>query len=446
MQPAPQLVMSSIHAPHDELLNDYRWLVSDEATPYLDRAAGLADDVVKAAQTLRRELSAQRTHLVIEQVELRRRAAAKFELADRMFFTRQALEQATDRLIAGYVAKRFPPGQPVADLCCGLGGNLLSLANRGPTAGVESDPVVSLLAAHNCRVAGFSSVRVFSADAASWPVADLAAWHIDPDRRAGSGRTTNVEYFEPPRSALERLLAANGHAAIKLAPATTAPQAWADRCELNWVGVADECKQQIAWFGPLALEPGRPAATIVRADGAERTIVGTAGLPTPAAPAIGRYLFEPHAVVLAANLAGSLAADCRIAAITSGIAYLTGDHPIDDPALASFEVTDVLPLDLKRLSQLLRQRKIGQLEIKKRGVAIDPQILRAKIHLRGDGQATLIVLKYRGHVTAVIATRCASLSRLGSRYLSLAEGAGAVCFDRESPMRKLGTCQAAADT
>ena len=44
------------------------------------------------------------------------------------FFTPVGWEQATDELIAAYKASRFPADGPVADLCCGIGGDLLVLA------------------------------------------------------------------------------------------------------------------------------------------------------------------------------------------------------------------------------------------------------------------------------------------------------------------------------
>jgi hypothetical protein len=67
------------------------------------------DSLLKTTVALRRDLGTARTHLVIAQIQLRRRAKAKFSQAERMFFTRQLLEQATDEQISTYKATRFPP-------------------------------------------------------------------------------------------------------------------------------------------------------------------------------------------------------------------------------------------------------------------------------------------------------------------------------------------------
>src|SRR5262245_49147881 len=68
----------------------------------------------------------------LETALLRRRAADKFTRAGRMFFCREALEQASGEPAARHRARRFEPLGRVADLCCGLGGDALALAGRGP--------------------------------------------------------------------------------------------------------------------------------------------------------------------------------------------------------------------------------------------------------------------------------------------------------------------------
>jgi hypothetical protein len=396
-------------------LDDCRWLVSDAAMPWLARVRDqLADSHGPTAallSRLRNDLSPERAHLVVEQVELRRRAREKFALADRMFFTRKGLEQATDEQVAAVKAARFPTGA-VADLCCGIGGDTVALARLTTTriaseelTAVELDPFVAVLAAANLRMHGCGNVFVVSADAATFPVTDCAAWHIDPDRRAEGRRTSRVELYAPSLDALERLLTQNINAAIKLAPAAEAPSDWREAAELSWLGSRGECRQQVAWFGSLARQAGQRSATIVDARGGERTVVGQPDEPIPIACVVGRYLYEPHAAVLAAKLAGALCRDHSLAAVSSGIAYLTSDDLIDEPACEAFEIRDVLPLDQKLLRAYFRERHIGRLEVKKRGVDIDPEKLRKAVIGAGNGEATLVVSRVQGAVQAIVARR-----------------------------------------
>jgi SAM-dependent methyltransferase len=398
-----------------EALDDYRWLVSDDGRRWIAQAAADPEPLVAQASRLRQQLSAQRTHLVLEQVELRERAREKFgDLAERMFFTRVGLEQATDQFVARYKAQRFPAAEPVADLCCGIGGDLLALTAQGPTVGVDLDPITALLAEANLGAvederahARESSVRV--ADVANVDLAPFAAWHLDPDRRPQGRRTTQVDYYEPPRPVIQTMLAASTDAALKLAPAAEVPDAWAGAAELEWISRGGQCRQLVAWFGRLAEAVGKRRATIVASQADRplvvRTLLGTEDERPPVAGAIGRYVFDPDPAVLASKLVGALAAEHRLAALGPSVAYLTGDVAVQDPALACFEVTDVLPFDLKRLKHLLRSRGIGPLEIKKRAVRHEPEQLRRQLALRGDRPAVLLLAPFAGHVTAILAER-----------------------------------------
>ncbi len=105
-------------------LEDYRWLVGEPAAALLVR---LADDLrAKPAspaqiRALRTEAGTARATLLLEQVELRRRAVEKFPQAERMFFTRRGFEQATEVALADYKALAFENAGELADLCCGIG-------------------------------------------------------------------------------------------------------------------------------------------------------------------------------------------------------------------------------------------------------------------------------------------------------------------------------------
>lgn len=411
---------------HD--LNDYRWLIAS-AQRWLTRCREETTTASLIAK-LRQDVGAARAALVVEQVELRRRARGKFARADEMFFTEKGLMQASGDDVARYKATRFPAAGRVADLCCGIGGDLLALAARADAAaedaseelatarGVERDAWVALLAEANARLVGDRRASVEVGDAATFDVASCAAWHLDPDRRASGRRTTQIDQYSPDLAALERMTVVNDAAAVKLAPATAALQRWRREAELEWIGARGECKQQVAWFGRLARLAGRRTAVIVDRTGAPlRTVVGRNGEDTSgegrlesrsdATDAVRRFLFEPHAAVLAAGLAAALADEYGLAPLTAGGGYLTGDAPLADPALAAFEVQDVLPLDTRRLKRYLREAKIGRLEVKKRGLDVDPHRLQRQLEGRGERRATLLVARVGRSVRAIVARRVA---------------------------------------
>ncbi len=391
-------------------IDDYRWLVGEEARPWLNRAAAETASLVTLAARLRRDLGANRARLVLQQVELRRRALAKFTRADQMFFTAVGLEQATDERVAAYKAGRFPQGQAIFDLCCGIGGDLLALTGSGPVVGVERNEVTALVAEANLHalapeVSWRRDAKVLVADVQNH--AWTAPWHLDPDRRPAGRRTTRVALHEPGWTTVERLLAEHGHAAIKLAPAGDVPDPWPQEAELEWISRARECRQLVAWFGALARAPGRRRATVLTTHdpAGASTVTGIPDQPMATAARIDRYLFEPDAAVLAARLTGELASRYGLAALGPSTAYLTGDRALADPALACFEVAEVLPYDMRRLKKLLAQRSIGRLEIKKRGVRDDLEQLRKRLALRGEAGAVLFLTRWGSGVTAILARR-----------------------------------------
>ena len=267
------------------------WLTTPEATAWLAEVAQSTEPVHRLTSRLRKQLSASQTHRVIELVDLRRRGANKFTAAESMFFTRQALEQATDQSIARYKAERFAGCELVADLCCGLGGDTAALAqvSRRVLACDRSEQVLdfaqrNLQAMLGDQVAeeGTQQVEWVASDVESLHLAEkgIDAWHIDPDRRPSGRRTVQVANHEPSEEAIEKLLSMVPHAAIKLSPACEPPAAWEAAGELEWISRGGECKQLVVWQGNLAREPGFRRATLLAAGDLEaeprvvQTLVG----------------------------------------------------------------------------------------------------------------------------------------------------------------------------
>ena len=61
-----------------------------------------------------------------------------------------------------------------------------------------------------------------------------------------------------------------------------------------------------------------------------------------------------------------------------------------------------LPYREKQLKAALRERGIGRLTIKKRGVDVTPDALRKRLALAGDEEATLVLTRVGGQGTALL--------------------------------------------
>jgi SAM-dependent methyltransferase len=387
---------------------DYRWLISADARPWLASLSESREPQAAQVRKLRRALSPAQTHLVLEQVELRRRAAIKFSRAEAMFFTPRALEQATSETVARWKAERFAPllaAGAAADLCCGIGGDLLALARFTPAVGVDRDPIAALLAGANLAALGYAGSEARCRDVLDVDIEEFAAWHLDPDRRTDRGRTSQPEFAAPGLETIEDLLRRHPHAAVKLAPAARVPETWERSAEREWISERGECKQQVAWFGRLARAAGRRAATALVGEGVSCTFQGEPAGAVPVASHLKRFFHEPDAAILAAGLADAWAEHHGLEAVSAAVAYYTSDRFAIDPATASFEVLEVAPLDRKRWKALLRERRMGRLEIKKRGVEIGPERLRNEFRVPGEEAGTLLIAPQAGRVIAILARR-----------------------------------------
>lgn len=385
----------------------HEWLLGEEAANLLAEVPS-GPPTPALLERLRRligEDAPRRAAAIVELAELRRRAAAKFRLAPGMFFTRKSLEQATDERVARYKAARFAGRQSVIDVCTGIGGDLLGLADRQNAQGFEAEPLLAAYARRNLAVYGCDvPVHAERRGAESFPPCD--AWHADPDRRAAGVRGSRPEAHDPPLATLAAWRVRQPAAAVKLAPAAPLPADWRAECELEWISRGGECRQQVAWCGPLAGRPGERRATRLEGDAEPATI---AGLPTnypEAAPTLGTYIYDPDPSVLAADLAGTLAHAVGIAPVAAGCAYLTGENPSPGGLLDVFRTVEAMPLRRERLAAWLAERAIGRLEVKCRGGAVSPERLRQELKPRGDRAATLIVYgERRGGLRVIVAER-----------------------------------------
>lgn len=87
------------------------------------------------------------------------------------------------------------------------------------------------------------------------------------------------------------------------------------------------------------------------------------------------------------------------------IAYLTSDAALTSPFVQSFRVRETMAANPKAISAVLVREGIGTVEIKKRGVDIDPAAFRKKLTLKGDAAATLILVRIGNERRAILADR-----------------------------------------
>jgi hypothetical protein len=112
--------------------------------------------------------------------------------------------------------------------------------------------------------------------------------------------------------------------------------------------------------------------------------------------AVGEFLYEPDGAVIRAGLVTAVAAGVEGGLVDEHIAYVTADAAFRTPFARSYRVLEELPYREKQLRGALRERGIGRLTIKKRGVAVVPEDLRKRLALSGDAEGTIVLTRVAG--------------------------------------------------
>ena len=362
-------------------------------------------DVVKTVAELRKAgHEAGVVAAVLSQARLRSKAADKFgPFAARMLFTDDGLEQATRLRVAALHAGRFRDAglTRIADLGSGIGADALALAAIDlEVTAVERDEVTAAIAAYN--LAPWPNATVEHADATTFDLAGHDAVYLDPARRAGGRRLTNPADWSP---SLDFAFGLGLPTGVKLGPGVDRDLI-PDDAEAQWVSVDRDVVELGVWTGVLARDGIRRSALVLGAH-------GTAELSAPAdsedaaTGSLGEFLYEPDGAVIRARLIGDLARKLDARMLHPQIAYLTADSATVTPFASCFRVAETLSLDEKAIKRELKARDIGTLEIKKRGVDIDPAQFRKKLALKGSRSATLILTRLGERRVAILADRVA---------------------------------------
>lgn len=366
------------------------------------QTADLAESQTLALlQPLRRQFTTVQAGALLSLARLRQRATAKFPDAAKLFFTAEALEQATAWPIAQWRAtwldQQAPPG-PVLDLGCGIGGDLLALAQRRRVIAFETDPVRLRLAAANVAALGLTQqVTLIQADwtahlaAGSLPAA--AAAFADPARRVAGRRIFSVEAMQPPLSQLVRLQQQLPHLGVKTMPGIQDAELPA-HCGVEFISHEGVCKEAILWFGAL-VKHRRWASVYV-----DDTWLSRAGDDGQIAPIgaleAGMVLHEPDPALIRAGAFQELCQQLHAHLFDSQIAYLVSPADQTHLLVQSFAIQEVHPFSLNLLNRRLQALGYAIVELKKRGVPFQPEELRPRLKLPKTGKAGVVIFTRRG--------------------------------------------------
>lgn len=331
----------------------------------------------------------------------------------------------------------------VADLGCGIGSDTaVYAAARGSVVAVELDPLTASFAAANlafCPRARVYSGDVTAYDPASGAGSEAtltdgagaspAILWLDPARRelrgarkAQTERLFDPEAFSPPFSFVLNLARTGMPMGVKLGPGfphegIPSPEDIASeanpapRIEAEWIQSEGSLAELVLWFNALAQEGVARTATSVRelpagpadrvpsvaeatgevadllppyeavsfrsaltAAEAERSVEVPVSLPQP-----GEYLLEPAPAIVRSHLVAEFAQSIGAQLLDEHLAYLRSAEPVEHSLVACYEVLEEIPLQEKQLKRWVREQGFTALTVKKRGVDIVPEQLRARL-------------------------------------------------------------------
>lgn len=381
-------------------LNDLDLLGSVEGQQLLENLedADLSENNSLSLVTrLRKEHPSELVSAALTMARLRQKAAAKFgNAARKLYFTEDALQQASDPLVRHYRAKNLT-GLRVLDVCCGIGTDSLTFAEHGASViGLDSDPVRIAIAQHNAAVLGMD-VQFVVQDVRESAFSGYDRIFYDPARRDSQGkRIYDVERYIPPLSLLKQWQAEQ--ITVKLSPGVDLAQVQPYNPGVEFISVNGDLKEAVLHIGADFND-----TRAVLLDG-EVIFHWQRDAEEPDVPlaAPHGWLCEPDASILRAGLVRDVVAAFEGTMLDETIAYFCTDYFSYSPWLRSWRVLDWMPFHLKKLRAYLRERNVGSVTVKKRGFAMTPEQIIPRLKLKGDESRLLVFTRHQGQPVVII--------------------------------------------
>jgi hypothetical protein len=391
---------SHYQKPHADRMNDtiVAWLHTPEAQALLDQVD--PNQHLSSMTFLRKHVAAAQAAALFELAWVRQRATTKFTDGHRLWFTREALEQASHERVAQARLMHIAPATHIADICCGCGGDAMTLATVAPTIALDADATRIALAQANLAERNLDTTCIM-ADATTYAVPDsVDVVFFDPGRRQHGKRIFDADDYIPPLSLANQWRRPGRRIIIKCAPGIDYTQLpFAQPCAIDCVSLYGDMRETLIMLD-MPYDWQRQA-TVIHADGVHRLTnqPDTTRVPISAPQA---YIYEPDSAVIRAGLVTHLAACHDLQMIDPHIAYVTGAIVVNTPFARCWHVIDTLPFNERLLRQRLRQLDGGAITVKKRGSPVDTDALAKRLSHPNGVPYVVILTRVSGQHTALI--------------------------------------------
>ena len=317
------------------------------------------------------------------------------------------LEQCSSELTAAYKAEVLGGGESLTDLTGGFGVDCSYLA-RGFTHAtyVERQPELCALARHNLPLLGCQNDEDWQAFLDAMEPVD--ALFLDPARRdAHGGRTVDIADCTPDVAALhDRLLRKGRQVLVKLSPMldiTRAVQLLPGVRQVHVVSVHNECRELLFLLTDGPADGGPVFHCVNFAAGVQRYAFTSAeeqSAACPLAPAVGSYLYEPHAALLKSGAFKTLALRYGLRKLHRHSHLYTSDTLRADFPGRKFRTEACLEFSGKLLKHI--SRDIPQANLTTRNFPLSVAELRRRSRIREGGDTYLFATTLANGQKAII--------------------------------------------
>ncbi len=426
------------------------FLRAPEGCALRDALAALPDasePSVSEIAALRKKFPAEALHAGLVLTALQPRAKKKFPGIPFVWATPESLEQATGEMVGRHKAQRFAAGaggrpERIFDLCAGVGGDALCLAEIAPVTAVDLSQV--RMACLRFNVAERTPPVLHAIDAQAVDVRDMlpqmpagALVHIDPSRRRSGprGKQRLILYADsiPGPELIEAFFKTAAGGAIKLSPAMDFAELPEAQGHLELISHHRSVVQAVLWRGALAAEFPSGTRTAAVLGDSHPPVYFTAtpeAVRLPPVPVFEAFFapdsasasasrptectfYELDGAITRARLAAPFARQQRLDPLTTDGGYLFSDSPPQgaaNPALTPFILRAVTRYSESRVAAMLNDlppSAAGAVELKSRGAlhGIDTDHLQKIWSAASPFARTVLLFSYRGDILAAAADR-----------------------------------------
>ncbi|MFC1898198.1 class I SAM-dependent methyltransferase [Candidatus Cloacimonadota bacterium] len=326
---------------------------------------------------------------ILSQIKIQHKNKRKISNVQKYLFTEKGAQQASSTTLAHYHAEKFRRFNSIADLCCGVGMDLIQIAvGKEKVFAVDLDEETLLAAEFNSNQAGLRNIRFLQQKAEDFNIS-VDAIFSDPDRRPGKERKIQKEDIQPSLDALLELKKNTPNLAVKLSPAMNYKNLnIAGEHTFEFVSENGTLKEILLCLGDLATPNVRRKAIIL-----PQNIQLVNQNIQIEIKEIEQYIFEPDPAIIRAGLVQECGAEIGYHLIDSKLAILSGVNAINSELGKCFKMKQVIPFNLKKLQQYCRENLIGELVIKTRGFPDTVEDFRKKLKLKGANKEILFIIR-----------------------------------------------------